>query len=376
MKNGVSIVFVLFIMLLALLGIILKDKATSTQENRPLQQAPTLSLASISSGRYQQEIESYVSDQFPARAAWVNMRTNFEYALGKQEFNNVFIGKEHELYQERVVPSKDMMKQKIDAVNTFTNAYENMNVSMLLIPNKTTILYHRLPSSIQQQDQTSTLQTFQKGLVERVKFVDTCATLNDHRNEYIYYRSDHHWTSRGAYIAFETWKSAVLPQEPLLAYEHYKVNDSFYGTLANTSAYMRGEPDSIEIYTSQQDPQYYVQYASKKKTSTSLFDKAKLKTNNPYEVFLSGNEALIDIHTTVENTKHLLVLKDSYANEFISFLLPYYSTITIVDPRYYYEDLQTLIRDRSITDTLLIYNANTFFADTSLQSVVSTLGEQ
>ncbi|MEG0469487.1 MAG: hypothetical protein RR562_06215, partial [Longicatena sp.] len=91
--------------------------------------------------------------------------------------------------------------------------------------------------------------------------------------------------------------------------------------------------------------------------------------------FLSGNQPLIDISTTVENQRHLLLIKDSYANSFLSYLLPYYNQITIVDPRYYYEDLSQLIKDRSISDILFLYNANTFFSDTSLQSLLKDTQE-
>jgi hypothetical protein len=67
----------------------------------------------------------------------------------------------------------------------------------------------------------------------------------------------------------------------------------------------------------------------------------------------------------------LLVIKDSYANAFIPFLAPFYSEITVIDPRYYYDSIDALIADAQITDVLYLFNANTFFRDTTLETVLN-----
>lgn len=77
----------------------------------------------------------------------------------------------------------------------------------------------------------------------------------------------------------------------------------------------------------------------------------------------------MDISINVENKKHLLLLKDSYANCMIEFLLPYYSEITIIDPRYY-DDMNALMKDKQINEVLFLYNANPFFHDDSLMELL------
>lgn len=370
-QNGLSIVFLLLVAVCAVGGILIPDQKTSDTENRPLQHKPAFRMSALMQGNYQRELETYLSDQFPLRSTWVKIHANFEHQIGRNEINGIFIGKENMLFQESVVPGNTLIQQKQDALNAFAKKHQDLTISMLLAPNKATILEEYLPGSIASQNQQRYMQKFLKGLKDPIHVVDVSSSLKKHKNEYIYYRSDHHWTSKGAYQAFEAWKQAMLPDEKRLSYDYYTVNDSFYGTLANTSGYYRGKADHVEICTSKDDPRYTVKYASLKKASTSLFDQRKAAGSNPYEVFLSGNQPLIDISTTTENTKHLLILKDSYANSFIPYLLPYYSKITVVDPRYYYEDLEQLIQDREISDVLFLYNANTFFSDSSLQSVIA-----
>ena len=98
-----------------------------------------------------------------------------------------------------------------------------------------------------------------------------------------------------------------------------------------------------------------------------------MKRKNKYEVFLGGNHPVVDIKTTSESDKTLLLIKDSYANSFVQFLTPYYKSIIIVDPRYYYEDIDKLIEENNVSELLYLYNADTFFDDSSLASVLNNI---
>ncbi|WP_416324602.1 DHHW family protein [[Eubacterium] hominis] len=369
-KCGVSITFIVLLMISAMMGIFVKDESQSDTENRSLQKFPEWNIASIENGEYQKSIEAYLSDQFPLRFQWVRMHSNLEYDLGKKEMNGIYIGKDDELFQKSVIPDTDMLNQKRSTINSFVKKYENLNYSMLLVPNKATIYQDKLPVNIESQDQMKIIKEFATGLESSIKFVDGYESLKKNKKERLYYRSDHHWTQAGAYTVFMEWKTSVLPDESTYRYDRYAVNTSFFGTLANASGYYRGKGDTIEISISKSDPLYYVRFLQTKTISTSLFDKAKNEGNHPYDVFLSGNHPSIEIDTTVENQKHLLLIKDSYANSFVSYLLPYYHTITVIDPRYYFEDFYQLLQDHEITDVLFLYNANTFFSDNSLQNML------
>ena len=158
---------------------------------------------------------------------------------------------------------------------------------------------------------------------------------------------------------------------PVQDYQVYTVSDSFSGTLASTSGY-HGQRDTIEVY----DPQgvendYVVYYADDQERTTTIYDRSCLEEKDQYTVFFGGNHTRVDIETTNKEERCLLVFKDSYANSFMQFLTPYFRKIILVDPRYYYEDVEQLIASEGVTDVLFLYNLNTFLTDTSLGDVLA-----
>ena len=123
------------------------------------------------------------------------------------------------------------------------------------------------------------------------------------------------------------------------------------------------------------DTEYVVNYVEEGEKSSSMYVSSALDQKDQYEVFFGGNHSRIDITTPVEENKNLLIFKDSYANCFIPFLQPYFRSIIVIDPRYYYDDVDRLITDNSITDVLFLYNVDTFMTDTSLADVLEPVPE-
>ncbi|MEG0708653.1 MAG: DHHW family protein [Longicatena sp.] len=369
-KSGISITFFLIIIIFLVSGRLLQTQSFSLRENRVLQQKPTFTMANFINGNYQKDMETYLNDQFLGRSTFVAMKTKLEHKLGKDNFQDIIIGKDDELFQNIPLPTPDVVTMKSNCINTFVNAHENITFSMIIAPNKASILGKKLPESSQHLDQKEVLANFQKQLATRVSWIDAYSVLSKLQNEDIYYRSDHHWTTKGAHSVFSEWEKTMFDEVSPLTYTSHVIANDFLGSLANASGYYEGKKDAIEIYTSEDEPSYIVQYEEEKTKSTSLYDVNKAKSANPYDVFLSGNHPLIKINTNVNNTKHLLILKDSYANSMLPFLLPYYNEITIVDARYYYGDIEKLIEERAISDCLFLYNANTFFSDESLQELL------
>ncbi len=129
--------------------------------------------------------------------------------------------------------------------------------------------------------------------------------------------------------------------------------------------------EQIDIYVPQDDIQVVVNQVEEKKKITSLYSSDNLKSKDKYMVFLGGNYGLLDIKTTANSTRRLIVFKDSYANCFIPFLTPYFREIVVVDPRYYSGAATDLMSTYGITDMLFLYNANTFFADNNISGVLT-----
>ncbi len=198
--------------------------------------------------------------------------------------------------------------------------------------------------------------------------------MTEHREEEIYYRTDHHWTTLGAYYAFQDAREKLgLTNMEEIKMKPYGASNHFTGTLSAMSGYQTGYKEAIFIYLPDGDTnvRWVVNYVEEQKKSASLYDSASLNGEDQYNVFMGGNHAIVDIKTTRSDGGRLLVIKDSYANCFIPFLVPYYREVVVVDPRYYYGDLDQLMADNKIDSVLFLYNANSFFEDRMLYGILS-----
>lgn len=344
------------------------DETFSTAENRSLEQRPVFSIPQFANQSFQKQTQRWLNDQFYGRTALVQMKTNLEYRLGKRRFHDVWIKEKGSLFQAAVIPSKDKLRSMSKDINTFAKDHKKIKVSMMLVPNKASIWKDKLPTGAYEPDQKQLLETFHHQLTSSITWIDTYDALLQHKEEPLYYHSDHHWTSLGAYTGFEAWRTTMHKKQKA-SYDKLCVNEHFYGSLAKASAYYRGKSDRLELWLPKKAQDYIVTYVNEKKKTTSVFDERKANAADPYEVFFGGNHSLVTMDT-LHSGKNLLVIKDSYANSLVPFLLPYYKSITMVDPRYYYDALETLIKDRNIQEVLFLYNANTYFSDTSLHEIL------
>lgn len=367
-----ALVFIVSIFGIFFINMLSKDKNFSEEENRMLAKKPKFSIDRLVEGRYTEKYEKYVEDQFAFRNSWIGVKSTVDRILGKKEENGVFLSKDGYLIEDFKKPEEKNLQETIKAMNSFSEKYKGINQYALIAPNAVSVLNNKLPKNAPVEDQKVYIEELKSSLNSNIKFIDTYNTLESHKDEYIYYRTDHHWTTLGAYYAFldAAKEMGLTPKENY--YDIEIVTDKFYGTLYSKSGFKGIEPDSIEVYIPKdENDQVLVSYEEEKKKSTSIYNSEKLKEKDKYEVFLEGNHPLVKINTLVDNNKKLLLIKDSYANSFVQFLTPYFNEIVIVDPRYYYGDIDKLISDEGITDLLYLYNANTFFSDNNIAPVLN-----
>ena len=156
-------------------------------------------------------------------------------------------------------------------------------------------------------------------------------------------------------------------------FEAYTVHAKFQGTMMSSSGFYSGTKDTIDLYLPKEPETILVTNKEAQMTATTIYSEEGLLGNDPYEVFLGGNYGLLNIQTSSQSGRKLLLLKDSYANAMIGFLTPYFSEIDIIDPRYYSSDLDMQIAVNQYTDLLILYNLQSFAKDSSLELV---LGEE
>ena len=367
----VGIIFILTLFLFLIINVIVPDREKSVQENRMLATKPKFRLSSLISGDYDEKFEAYMDDQFVGRDMWRKLKVTVDRICGSRLENGVYIGRNGQLLEQIEVADENHLAANIKAIKSFSESQSKIPVRMMLVPDAANVLNHSLPALAKPEDQTQMFSMVRKDLGDSVEWIDVSTELNKHKTEKIYYKTDHHWTTLGAFYAFQAAAPSLGIEGDLSGkYVSYAVSDSFNGMLASKSGVNLGEKEQIDIYVpTEEDTDLIVDYVDEGKRSTSLYDSSKLKEKDQYTVFLGGNSSLLDIRTVSTSTKRLLLVKDSFANSFIPFLTPYYREIVVVDPRYYSGTINDLMDSYRISEVLFLYSGNTFFKDNNISGV-------
>ena len=345
------------------LGILLPDKDFSESENRSLAQFPKLSSDFFS------DLGSYVADQFPGRDLWMSLNLKFNQLLGQKEASGVYLCADDYLIQVPGEPNWPQVDRNMEAINKFAETYPSLNMVMCVAPNAITVHADKLPENAPARNQEKDLEYLQEKLTGAT-FVDVTRTLKRHSSNYLYYKTDHHWTSLAAAYAFQEIAPVMSLYNPdLESYTVYTVSNSFEGTLSSKAG-SHAARDTVEIYVPDTNIEYFVSYPDGTDVR-SFYKREALDQKDHYTVFFGGNYSRLDITTTADTGRNLLIFKDSYANCMVQFLYPYFDHITMIDPRYYYDNVDLAIRSESITDVLFLYNLDTFLGDTSLADVLA-----
>lgn len=365
------IVIAVLILALDVLGLVKKDVDFSDTENRAMAQAPDLSRESLLDGSFASGADAYITDQFFARNFWVRMKLAMDRATGKKEVNGVYLGSSGYLMEVPKSPDPVWFDKNLDAINAFAAKHDDLNLYMCVVPNAAYVLTDYAPKAAPIRDQSKDIEAITSKLNRQVVFLDVTEAMREHQTEGIYYRTDHHWTSRGARFAFEAMAPRMDIKDIAPDYDIYTVADDFSGTMASkTGSY--GQVDQVQIYVPKKvTNDFMVTYPDNGGESCSMYSSAALEARDKYTVFFGGNYSMIDIKTVNNNKRVLLLIKDSYANSFVQFLTPYFEHIIMVDPRYYYEDIEQVITKEKVTDVLFLYNMNTYLEDRSLADTLS-----
>lgn len=367
----VGIIFILILFLFLIINIIVPNKEKSVQENRMLATKPKFRLSSLISGDYDEKFEVYMDDQFVGRDMWRKLKVTVDRICGSRLENGVYIGRNGQLLEQIEVADENHLAANIKAIKSFSESQKKIPVRMMLVPDAANVLNHSLPALAKPEDQTQMFSMVRKDLGDSVEWIDVSTELNKHKTEKIYYKTDHHWTTLGAFYAFQATAPSLGIEGDLSGkYVSHAVSSSFNGMLASKSGVNLGEKEQIDIYVpTEEDTDLIIDYVDEGKRSTSLYDSSKLKEKDQYTVFLGGNSSLLDIRTVSTSTKRLLLVKDSFANSFIPFLTPYYREIVVVDPRYYSGTINDLMDSYRISEVLFLYSGNTFFKDNNISGV-------
>ena len=295
--NLIGKIFIIVLFLVLIVNVIVPDKEKSELENRALESRPRFNLTTVLSGDFMEQWEKYLSDQFAGRNTWRRVKVGLDRLGGAKMENNIYIGKGGQLMENIEVPDEDQLDANMTAIQNFAQTYEDIPVTMMLVPDAACILTDRLPAFAEVEDQRQMFSMAERKLGDSVNWIDTVSILNKHKSEKLYYKTDHHWTTQGAFYVFQDAAQTFgIEGDVSDDFVSYTVTDSFNGVLAASSGVGLDERELIDIYVpTEGDDDVIVDYVDEGRKTTSLYDSSKLDTRDKYGVFLGGNTSVIDI---------------------------------------------------------------------------------
>ena len=363
MRNKlITIMFCLLLLAGIALHLLLPDRYYSELEKRKLEQAPKLSWTAVRSGAFGDQTERYLADQFPGRDAWVTVKTAAELLSGKRESGGVYFADDGYLMEVHRSFSGRQLAQNAKALAQLSEALELSGIRMRVMPVPTAdwILRDKLPAFAPVADQDAVIAALRSA---GLPVLDVSEALRAHADEEIYYRTDHHWTTLGAYYAYAAWMADLGAEaEPISAWASEILTDRFRGTTYNKVNYPLAAWDRIEAR--RKDTARTVDYNGGVYVTDSIYERKYLNSRDPYAVFLNSNQPRTVISGA--GTGRLLILKDSYANCFAQFPLDDFEQTHLIDLRFFRGSVQQYIAENGITEVLVLYNIPNLTEDRAL----------
>lgn len=358
--------FFVFLLGVPMITLCSNDQSFSENENKYLAQKPKFSVEHVLSGAFMEDMSQYLSDQIAFRQFWITLKTKTLKLLGSQEINGVYIGKDDYLIEKWLPQDVDVeqFNQNIEAIDQFAKRH-HQPTHVMIVPTAGYIMSDKLPKYAPYVQQEVLLNQIKQSLVD-ASFVDVSSILLAHAHENLYYHSDHHWTTYGAFLGYQAFKASRNEEVDINDYDIQTVSKNFKGSMYSKVLDDQKMMDTIEIYSRHDDLNVDVSYNFGKESRDSVYNLDRLKEKDQYQVFLNGNYPEISITTHQKNGKHLLIFKDSYANAFIPFLVSDYESIHVIDCRYFKQDIESYLDEKNITEIMFLYNIKSFAEETNL----------
>lgn len=359
-----------------LLNLLTPNRVFSEAENRYLAKRPELEAKEVLDGDYMEDYEIWMSDQLLFRDGFVGLKATSDKALGRGDSGGVYLGKDGYLLEELQELDEEKLKKNTTVAAGFLKGLKAQGVEghFLMVPTGACIMKDKLPPFAPELSQE---ELFKELAAELPGFLDVTETLKAARErstgkeaaDQLYYRTDHHWTSLGAYYAYEAFCRETDREVPDLSeYEIRTLSEEFYGTSYARAGLYILKPDIMTSMLKKDGVKVQVDYGTGE-AEDSLYDESFLSRRDKYRVFLKGNYPLTRITTSNQNGEKLLLIKDSYANTFVQFLVEDYEEIHMIDPRLFRQNPVEYAREQGITEVLFLYQIKNFAEDTALAGI-------
>jgi len=369
-RKVITILLCVGILSLSIWLLLSPKKNFSENENRYLTKFPVLSAKNLLDGTYTESLSDWLADHFPQRDFFVGLKSQTEILSGRKEIDHIYVAKEDYLIEQYAQPQNT---QRI--IDTLTRFYEKVsqaevNINLMLVPTAVTIHKDLLPQNAPASNQLETAQSIYTA-TEIPKIDCTDFLFTGVSEGQLYYRTDHHWTTLGAYYGYLAFCAAKnLQPVSLTSLQKQTVTEDFAGTLYSKVNDYNHKKDSITVYTNPED-HLTVTYTDTGEVSDSLYNFDYLTEKDKYSLFLNNIHSLIEIENQTSSSEDVLMLiKDSYANSIVPFLAHHYRKIYVFDTRYYKDGPSSFLSEhKEINDILLLYNMNTLDTDSGIRGI-------
>lgn len=366
-----AFVFLIFIFGMAVWFLFNPKSDYSSSEKRYLQQFPEVSVDKVLDGTFGTEFESYFADQFPARSFWVGLNAYYSLDTGNNGANGVYNCGDGYLIN-KPVSTDNKLEKNVNTIVKFKNTI-GVPVTVMFAPSTGYVSDDVLPAVHDKYNDDTYFEQISSTLnTNGISFVDLRKTFKDAyaKGDQLYYKTDHHWTTLGAYTAYEKLCEQLnITPAPKEKFD-IKTYGGFYGTTYSTSGFWFTQPDSIQIWDNPENTDKNIKVKISEGTDTkeygSMYFYNHLEEDDKYPVFIDGNHALTEITNSNAKGGTILLVKDSFSHSLAPFLAENYSKIILVDMRYYKMSVSQIVEQEKPEQVVFLYGIDNIATDTDL----------
>ena len=353
-KHNVAAVILFCVFLFATAaGYLLPHSSFSEMEKRYLAEAPKFSWKALFSGDWSSEAEDYLTDHVPGRNLFVGINAYLELLAGRQHLKDVWL-EEGKLLEAPVPLDENAVSRNMKAINTLSETL-GQTVHVMVVPSA------GWAAGVEGYTDSETLDAVYAAAGENVRGVRV-ESLFAGKPE-LYYNTDHHWTSRGAYGAYAAFMETVRREYRAAEDFEVTVAENFQGSTYSRSALWLTPAETIELWHGSDE--LTVTNGETEGVHQGIFYWERLEEADKYTVFLDGNHSIVRVVNPDKEGK-LLVIRDSYSNCLGGFLAESYGEVVLVDLRYYRQAVSELVAQEGFDDILVCYSCANFLTDTNL----------
>lgn len=355
------------------------DRDFSEQENRYIQKKPEFTVSRLVSGEFTSEIADYFSDQIPLRDIFVGVKAAAEISLQKRENDDVLLGTDGYIIAKDDRPNLERARKNASAVESFCEAVSSdeelsgISVKVAVAGRGEDVLRRYMPASYPAAFRTEQLfcAIDSSMSVPRVDILETLTERAD-SGEYVYYRTDHHWTALGAYYAYsDIMRSFGMEPYQIDHYDREKVTDEFYGTTWSKAGMKWVGPDEMEFFRWDGDEDVVTEIVDTGRTIDGMYDRSRLGVKDKYGAIIGGNNGYVRIYSknaTGTARERLILINDSFGHAVAPFLAEHFD-LEIIDLRYYRQPVAELIRESGAEKILILVSADSFVSSNALTTL-------